>query len=90
MLAGAAPAGAAPAPESLILRARALLVSLQRSSPGRVLNATGVILHTNLGRAPLAATAREAVAGGGPGHCDPARELGTGTRGRRPPHIEEL
>lgn len=90
MLAGAAPAGAAPAPESLILRARALLVSLQRSSPGRVLNATGVILHTNLGRAPLAASAREAVAGAGQGYCDLELELDTGTRGSRHVHIEEL
>ena len=33
-----------------------------RPSLRRVLNATGVIVHTNLGRAPLAAAAREAVA----------------------------
>ncbi len=90
MLAGAAPAGAAPAPENLILRARALLVSLQRSSPVRVLNATGVILHTNLGRAPLASCAREAVAGAGQGYCDLELELDTGTRGSRHVHIEEL
>ena len=36
----------------------------------RVLNATGVIVHTNLGRAPLAAAAREAVARAAEGYSN--------------------
>jgi L-seryl-tRNA(Ser) seleniumtransferase len=47
-----------------------------------VLNATGVVLHTNLGRAPLGAAAREALATAA-GTCDVELDLGTGARGRR-------
>ena len=47
-----------------------------------VLNATGVLLHTNLGRAPLSAAAREAVAAAA-GCTDVEFDLATGTRGRR-------
>jgi L-seryl-tRNA(Ser) seleniumtransferase len=47
-----------------------------------VLNATGVLLHTNLGRAPLSTAAREALAVAA-GTCDVELDLGTGGRGRR-------
>ncbi|MFC5996399.1 L-seryl-tRNA(Sec) selenium transferase [Pseudonocardia hispaniensis] len=47
-----------------------------------VLNATGVLLHTNLGRAPLSAAAREALALAA-GTCDVELDLTTGGRGRR-------
>jgi L-seryl-tRNA(Ser) seleniumtransferase len=47
-----------------------------------VLNATGVVLHTNLGRAPLGAAAREALAVAA-GTCDVELDLATGARGRR-------
>src|SRR5215467_10115628 len=47
-----------------------------------VLNATGVLLHTNLGRAPLSAAAREAVSGAA-GCTDVEFDLATGARGRR-------
>ena len=48
----------------------------------RVLNATGVVLHTNLGRAALSAAAREAVAAAA-GHTDVELDLRTGRRARR-------
>jgi L-seryl-tRNA(Ser) seleniumtransferase len=47
-----------------------------------VLNATGVLLHTNLGRAPLSAAAREALDVAA-GTCDVELDLATGGRGRR-------
>jgi L-seryl-tRNA(Ser) seleniumtransferase len=47
-----------------------------------VLNATGVLLHTNLGRAPLSAAAIEALSGAA-GTTDVELDLGTGGRGRR-------
>jgi L-seryl-tRNA(Ser) seleniumtransferase len=47
-----------------------------------VLNATGVLLHTNLGRAPLSAAAREAL-GAAAGCTDLELDLVTGARGRR-------
>ncbi|MFO0689411.1 MAG: L-seryl-tRNA(Sec) selenium transferase [Myxococcota bacterium] len=51
--------------------------------PRRVLNATGILLHTNLGRAPLAAHAREAVARAAHGYSDLELDLETGRRGSR-------
>ncbi|MEV5707079.1 L-seryl-tRNA(Sec) selenium transferase [Actinoallomurus sp. NPDC052274] len=47
-----------------------------------VINATGVLLHTNLGRAPLSAAAREAVLAAG-GCTDVEYDLATGRRSRR-------
>ena len=47
-----------------------------------VLNATGVVLHTNLGRAPLSAAARDALTVAA-GTCDVELDLATGARGRR-------
>jgi L-seryl-tRNA(Ser) seleniumtransferase len=47
-----------------------------------VINATGVLVHTNLGRAPLSAAAVEALSVAA-GHCDVEFDLGTGARGRR-------
>lgn len=56
----------------------------------RVINATGVILHTNLGRAPLSAAARQAVAEETAGYCTLEYDLATGSRGKRGAHTEEL
>ena len=53
-------AGATDDPD-LLARARERVERAKQPSLRRVLNATGVIVHTNLGRAPLAAAAREAV-----------------------------
>ncbi|NJC72422.1 L-seryl-tRNA(Sec) selenium transferase [Planosporangium thailandense] len=47
-----------------------------------VINATGVVLHTNLGRAPLSAAAVEAVVAAA-GHTDVELDLATGRRARR-------
>ena len=56
----------------------------------RVLNATGVIVHTNLGRAPLAAAALAQVAEAARGYSNLEYDLPAGTRGSRQTHVAEL
>jgi L-seryl-tRNA(Ser) seleniumtransferase len=70
----------------LVARARERL----RPHLRRVLNATGVVVHTNLGRAPLAAPARAAVARAAEGYCNLELDLATGERGARHDHVEAL
>lgn len=55
----------------------------------RVINATGVVLHTNLGRAPLSNAARRAV-WRATGYCTLEYDTETGARGRRGALAEEL
>jgi L-seryl-tRNA(Ser) seleniumtransferase len=55
----------------------------------RVINATGVILHTNLGRAPLSEAARRAVTEAS-GYCTLEYDVAGGTRGRRGARSEDL
>ena len=61
-----------------------------RPSLRRVLNATGVVVHTNLGRAPLARAARQAVARTARGYSNLELDLSTGARGSRHVHVERL
>jgi L-seryl-tRNA(Ser) seleniumtransferase len=61
-----------------------------RASLGQVLNATGVIVHTNLGRAPLAAGALEAVSAVGAGYSNLEYDLAERRRGSRRAHAERL
>jgi L-seryl-tRNA(Ser) seleniumtransferase len=67
----------------------ARLASLTAPSLRAVINATGVILHTNLGRAPLARAAVERVAALA-GSTNLEYDLEQGTRGRRDVHAERL
>ncbi|HQZ96109.1 MAG TPA: L-seryl-tRNA(Sec) selenium transferase [Pyrinomonadaceae bacterium] len=55
----------------------------------RVINATGVVIHTNLGRAPLSENARMAIADAA-GYCTLEYDINTGKRGRRGQRAEEL
>lgn len=55
-----------------------------------VLNATGVILHTNLGRAPLSEPALRAIVDVASGYSNLEFDLETGDRGRRGQHVEAL
>src|SRR6476659_9593728 len=82
-------AGAADDPD-LLARARERLARAQQPSLRRVINATGVIVHTNLGRAPLARQAREAVARAAQGYSNLEWDAQTGTRGSRHDHVEHL
>jgi L-seryl-tRNA(Ser) seleniumtransferase len=70
----------------LVSRARERL----RPSLRRVLNATGVVVHTNLGRAPLAPAARAAVTAAAEGYSNLELDLATGERGSRHAHVETL
>jgi L-seryl-tRNA(Ser) seleniumtransferase len=70
--------------------ARARLADGARPSLRRVLNATGVIVHTNLGRAPLAESAVEAAAAAGRGYSNLEYDLERGERGSRQEHVEAL
>jgi len=66
--------------------------ALSRMAPGAgpVLNATGVVLHTNLGRAPLAPEARAAIAAAATGYGALEVDLLTGRRSRRGRRAEAL
>lgn len=78
-----------PAPPELVRAAVARLDGRRARRLQRVINATGVVLHTNLGRAPLSATAREAVLEAA-GYASLEYDLTTGERGSRTAHLGEL
>ncbi|MDX6658126.1 MAG: L-seryl-tRNA(Ser) seleniumtransferase [Solirubrobacteraceae bacterium] len=61
-----------------------------RPSLRRVVNATGVIVHTNLGRAPLAEDARAAALGAATGYSNLELDLAEGRRGSRHDHVAGL
>jgi L-seryl-tRNA(Ser) seleniumtransferase len=72
--------------DSVCSRAQALA----QPSLRLVINASGVILHTNLGRAPLSKEALAAMAQVATGFCNLEFDLDSGTRGSRGVHIEGL
>ena len=86
----AAAGGEDPPPDEVLL-ARAL-GRASRAAQGMVpvINATGVILHTNLGRAPLPERAARAVAGAARSYTDIEVDRRTGRRGGRGSHAETL
>jgi L-seryl-tRNA(Ser) seleniumtransferase len=77
-------------PGDLVARALAELAAVRRPALRRVLNATGVIVHTNLGRAPLAGAALERVAAVGAGYSNLEYDLAEGARGSRQDHLAPL
>jgi L-seryl-tRNA(Ser) seleniumtransferase len=87
-LAEARAAGEARTADRLLARAAELLGRPPSLRP--VLNATGVIVHTNLGRAPLPAHALERVAAVAAGYANLEYDLGAGTRGSRHDHLAGL
>jgi len=68
----------------------ARLAAAAAPSLAPVVNATGVVLHTNLGRAPLARAAVEAVARVAAGYSALEYDLGRGARGVRDHHCRDL
>ena len=76
--------------ERLAEQVRSLAGRLEQPFPRRVLNATGVVLHTNLGRAPLPAELIEVLEGAAAGYSNLELDLETGERGSRLAHVSEL
>jgi L-seryl-tRNA(Ser) seleniumtransferase len=81
---------AAPDAEALIARCVPSLAARRRRGLRRTINATGIVLHTNLGRAPLAPEAIAAVAEVAAGYCNLEIDLATGRRGSRTQAVETL
>jgi L-seryl-tRNA(Ser) seleniumtransferase len=77
-------------PEDWAVEIRERLSERRRAGLRPVLNATGVVLHTNLGRAPLAQDAIRAVLSIAGGYSNLELDLDTGTRGSRTDHCREL
>ncbi len=82
--------GGAPRPEEIAELAARAVARAQRSSLGPVINATGVVIHTNLGRAPLAFEALEAIDAAASGYSNLEYDLDAGARGGRQGHVESL
>jgi L-seryl-tRNA(Ser) seleniumtransferase len=82
--------GGPPELNELAAEAAAALERATRSTLAAVVNATGVVVHTNLGRAPLAFEALEAVDSVGSGYSNLEYELEPGARGSRQAHVEGL
>ena len=77
-------------PGDLTLRLREELDRVRRPRLRRVLNATGVIVHTNLGRAPLAAEAIARIEEVARGYSNLEYDLSSGARGSRQDHIADV
>ncbi len=71
-------------------RLHARFAQRQQSFTQRVINATGVVLHTNLGRAPLGQAAIDAIAQTASGYCNLEYDLETGARGKRGSGLETM
>jgi len=82
--------GALEDPSWYAERVKRRLEAEDRPSLRRVINATGVVLHTNLGRAPLAAAAREAMRRAATGYSNLEFDLDEGSRGSRYDHCRDL
>jgi L-seryl-tRNA(Ser) seleniumtransferase len=77
-------------PGDLVEATLAELAAVRRPSLRRVLNATGVLIHTNLGRGPLAQSALARVVEVGGGYSNLEYDLDTGARGSRQDHLTSL
>jgi L-seryl-tRNA(Ser) seleniumtransferase len=84
-------AGAAmPSTQQLLLSAQRTVQAMWQPTLVPVINATGVIVHTNLGRAPLSTDALAAVTAVAQGYSNLEYDLEAGERGSRHSHIESL
>ena len=83
---GASPAGPDDVAEAVCQR----INEATRAEPRHVINATGVIIHTNLGRAPLSNAAMQAAEQAARGYSNLEFDLGAGGRGSRQTRVQAL
>jgi len=81
---------AAPGADAILADCAERLAATRRSGLRRTINATGIVLHTNLGRAPLAPEAVAAIAEAASGYCNLEFDLAGGGRGSRTQAVEPL
>ncbi len=79
-----------PSVDQIAATVAGALSRLEQPSLQPVINATGVLLHTNLGRAPLSREAIAAVGAPSAGYVNLEFDLATGRRGSRHVHLEDL
>ena len=79
-----------PAVDEIVESICAQVDVLKNPSLRSVINATGVILHTNLGRAPLSEETIAAMGAVANGYCNLEFDIDSGKRGSRITHIEQL
>lgn len=79
-----------PAPAALLENVVREVEAMGRPTLRKVINASGVIVHTNLGRAPLSEGARAAMELAAQGYSNLEYDLDLGQRGSRYDHAEEL
>ena len=84
-------AGGQPqSPDQIAQSVRQTIDGLVTPSPRPLINATGVVIHTNLGRAPLSKAAMAAADAVARGYSDLEIDLATGRRGSRQAHLQSL
>ena len=77
-----------PAFDQIVSDLRGAIVRLERSRLQPLINGTGVVIHTNFGRAPLGAAAMRALAEIGSSYNNLEYDLTTGARGKRAGYLE--
>ena len=82
--------GEAPTVEEVAEATLQVIDSLNRPAPQPVINATGVVIHTNLGRAPLSRAATEAAVLAAQGYSNLEFDLANGRRGSRQAHLQNI
>ncbi len=81
---------APPSAEEIVASCGRRFAALAAPRPLRVINATGVVIHTNLGRAPLSPEAVRATAAVAGSYSTLEYDLGPGKRGQRSKHVADL
>ncbi len=77
-------------PDAIHAAVEAAALDKTRPSLRPVINASGVVIHTNLGRAPIATSALTAIESAARGYSNLELDLDTGSRGSRQVHVEQL